>query len=431
MTCTGYTPGRATRFYIPMLLQAFSQSLTYPLVGAIASRGIFGVDELTAFTQSQIALFFIGSIGGGLITTGMVFARSQGGYSAYKKLNMWMMIVLVGLQIVCSLGPIGAWVFGVFLKLPPHLAEISQRTMLYGTVMQAAFFLRNVPLVVLFNARASSEANWATVARIAATFVFSLSFPRLGLTGADWALAALSAGVLLELLLTWLFARPYVRAIPACAGDDAYVQFKFTMPLSFGSALLAFSPVVMAMFVGRSANATDMLALHYVTLGIANPVSFAALRMQTVAIQFPPEYPGDRRTLAFAVVWGSLLGLLPLALALPGLGPWYYGTCQNIPPHILGTALLMSGLYAFIEVIHAVRGRIEGLAAWYKRPGAVMAGQIAYFATLAATAATLLAAGAPGWVIAIGAIYAAPIATTATVYLVIWVERRGLDRRQA
>ncbi len=399
-----------------MLLQAFSQSLTYPLVGAIASRGIFGVDELTAFTQGQIAMFFIGAIGGGLITTGMVFARTKGGYSAFKRLNAWMMAVLVGIQVLCAMGPLGTWIFGTLFKLPPHLAELAQRTMLFGAVMQSAFFLRNVPLVVLFNARASAEANWATVMRIAATFSFSISFPYLGWTGAHWALAALTGGVFIELFLTWLFARPYVRKIESGAGDAAGAQFKFTLPLSFGSALLAFSPVVIAIFVGRSENATDMLALHYVTLGIANPVSFAALRMQTVSIQFPPEYPGDRRTLTFAIVAGLLLGLLPFAFAMPGLGPWYYGKCQNIPPHILGTALLMSGLYSFIEVIHAIRGRIEGLAAWRKRPGAVMAGQIAYFAALTITAATLLATDVPGWVIAIGAIYVAPVAATATVY---------------
>ena len=421
--CGGYTPGRATRFYVPLFLQAFSQSLTYPLVGAIASRGTFGVDELTAFTQGQIAMFFIGAIGGGLITTGMVFARSQGGYSAFKKLNAWMMLALIGIQVLCALGPLGAWIFGTLFKLPAHLAEIAQRTMLLGAVMQSAFFVRNVPLVVLFNARASAEANWATVARIGLTFVCSLAFPHIGWTGAYWALVAITAGVLTELLLTWLFARPYVREIPCGAGDTACSQFKFTLPLSFGSALLAFSPVVIAVFVGRSANATDMLALHYVTLGIANPVSFAALRMQAVAIQFPPEYPGDRRTLTFAIVAGLSLGLVPLVLALPGPGSWYYGTCQNIPPHILGTALLMSGIYFFIEVIHAVRGRIEGLAAWRKRPGAVMAGQIAYFAMLTIAAATLLAVGAPGWVIAIGAIYAAPIAATATVYTALQMRR--------
>ena len=412
----GYTPGRATRFYLPLLLQAFSQSLTYPLVGAIASRGVFGVDELTAFTQGQIVMFFIGAIGGGLITTGMVFARTRTGYVAYRALNAWMMLALLGVQAACAVGPAGRWIFETLFNLPPHLAAIARRTLLFGMAMQAGFFIRNVPLVALFNARASAAANWATVVRIAATFACSLTFPHLGWTGANWALTALTAGVMLELLLSWLFARRYVRELPDGDGAPVREQFAFTMPLSFGSALLSFSPVVIAMFVGRSANATDMLGVHYVTLGIANPVSYAALRMQTVAIQFPPEYPGDRRLLKFAVVSGLLLGLGPFVLSLPGPGTWYYGTCQNIPPHMLGTALLMSGIYTFIEVIHAVRGRIEGIAAWRKRPRAVMAGQIAYFATLTGTAALLLAVGAPGWTIAIGAIYAAPVATILAVY---------------
>lgn len=415
----GYTPRRAVRFYVPLLLQAFSQSLTYPLVGAIASRGSYGVDELTAFTQGQIVMFFIGAVGGGLVTTGMVFARSRLGYAAFKALNAWMMLGLVAIQLACAIGPLGEWLFETLFNLPAHLAGIARGTLIFGAVMQAGFFLRNVPLVALFNARASTEANNATFIRIIFTFGCSITFPILGMVGWAWALTALTSGVLLELLLTWLFARKYVRQIPHGAGACARRQFAFTIPISLGSALLAFSPVIIAFFVGRSANATDMLGVHYVTLGIANPVSYAALRMQPVAIQFPPEYPGDRRLLKFAIAAGLLLGLVPFAFSLPGLGDWYYGKCQNIPPHMLGTAMLMSGIYTFIEVLHAIRGRIEGIAAWRKRPRAIMAGQIAYFMTLTLSAGLLLACGAPGWVIAIGAIYAAPVATIAAVYLTL------------
>ena len=75
-----------------------------------------------------------------------------------------------------------------------------------------------------------------------------------------------------------------------------------------------------------------------------------------------------------------------------------------------------------IHDIYEIRIRIEGLAAWRKRPGAVMAGQIAYFAALTITAATLLATGVPGWVIAIGAIYVAPVAATATVYATLQMD---------
>ena len=52
----GYTPWRATRFYVPLLIQAFSQCLTYPLVAAIVSHGPTGVSTLTAFAQGQTVM---------------------------------------------------------------------------------------------------------------------------------------------------------------------------------------------------------------------------------------------------------------------------------------------------------------------------------------------------------------------------------------
>ena len=45
--------GRVTRFYLPLLLQAFSQSLTYPLVAGIVTHGPDGVNALTAFSQGN------------------------------------------------------------------------------------------------------------------------------------------------------------------------------------------------------------------------------------------------------------------------------------------------------------------------------------------------------------------------------------------
>ena len=82
-----------TRFYIPLFLQAFSQSLTYPLVAGIVTHGAFGVNALTAFSQGLMIMFMIGALGGGLIMTGMVFARTWYGYVSYLRLNIIMMVV--------------------------------------------------------------------------------------------------------------------------------------------------------------------------------------------------------------------------------------------------------------------------------------------------------------------------------------------------
>ena len=424
-----------TRFYIPLLLQAFSQSLTYPLVAGIVTHGEFGVNALTAFSQGQMIMFMIGALGGGLVMTGMVFARTWYGYVSFRRLNAIMMGALLALQCVPTIAPLNRWLFEGFFALPPELAETARWTLLFGVVMNASFFLRNVPMVVLFNNYESGKANNATFVRIAVTLGCAAIFPRLGWTGAAWGLFALTLGTCVELLVTWLYARPYVAQLPnrpdggsrsakskSNSGIDDQIlsmtwdQFKFTLPLSLGGFLLMLSPLCIAAFVGRSANPTDMLAIHYVTLGVANPVAYAALRMQAVSIQFQPEYEGDRRLLAYAVIAGLLLGIIPFIFSLPFVGNWYFGHYQNVPDRILDTARLAIGIYSFICIIHAVRGRIEGIAAARKRPKAVMAGQIAYTGGLFTTCAILLPLGCAGWAIAVSAIFVAPVCATIAIY---------------
>ena len=425
-----FSVGSVTRFYTPLLLQGFSQSLAYPLVAGIVTHGKLGVDALTAFSQGQMVMFMIGAIGGGLVTTGLVFAKTWMGYVAFKRLNTLMMTALLAVQCVVAMPPFSGWIFSGLFNLPPELAHIAARTLLLGALMNGLFFLRNVPMVVLFNNLESAKANYATLIRLAVTFALAVAFPRMGLVGPWWGLAALTFGVGLELVATWLFARPYVARLPNRPRSEGaqplpsiprltLEQFQFTLPLSLGGFLLMLSPVAIAAFVGRTVDPKDMLAIHYVTLGVANPVAFAALRMQTVAIKFPPEYAGDRRLLLYAVVAGLLLGVVPLAFSTPLVGGWYFGTYQNVPPRIIGTACLAVGIYSLVPVVQAVRGRVEGLAALAKRPKAIMAGQIAYTMSLFMICSILLPMGVPGWAMAVTAIFIAPICVTATIYAYI------------
>ena len=428
-----FSVGSVTRFYVPLLLQGFSQSLAYPLVAGIVTHGEFGVDALTAFSQGQMVMFMIGAIGGGLVTTGLVFAKTWMGYIAFKRLNTLMMAALLTVQCVVAMPPFSDWIFSGLFALPPELAQMASRTLLFGVLMNGLFFIRNVPMVVLFNNLESAKANYATFIRLVVTFSLAVAFPRMGLVGPWWGLAALTFGVAVELVATWLFARPYIARLPNKPRSEesktlpsiprlTLEQFRFTLPLSLGGFLLMLSPVAIAAFVGRAVDPKDMLAIHYVTLGVANPVAFAALRMQTVAIKFPPEYAGDRRLLVYAVVAGLLLGVVPLAFSTPFIGGWYFGTYQNVPPHIVGTARLAVGLYSLIAVVQAVRARVEGLAALARRPKAIMAGQIAYTVSLFTVCSIMLPVGAPGWAMAVTAIFIAPICVTATIYVALMVK---------
>ena len=407
----GFTPLRATKFYIPLLLQAFSQSLTYPLVAAIVTHGPWGVDTLTPFAQGQTLMFMIGSLSGGLLTTGMVYARTRKGYETFKRLNAAFMAVLLSVQLLASLPGAGGWIFTVLLGLPEHMVGVARMTLLWGIVMHGLFFLRNVPLVALLNARASFEANAATFVRIAVTAACTPIFIKCGWTGWDWGLVAMTIGCFTELYLSWWFARPYVRALKDEGGHvSAMRQFTFTVPLSLGAFMLAAAPFMVAAFVGRSADGVTMVAIHYVTMGIAAPVCFGALRMQTVAIQFPPEHDGDTRVVRYAAFAGLALGLIPLLIAIPAISRWYFGSLQNMEADGVAKSQIVIALYALWPIVQSLRGHAEGIAAWLKRPNIVLASQVVYLVSLSAALAATLAMGVPGWLMGVTAILAASLA---------------------
>lgn len=430
---------RVTRFYVPLMLQAFSQSISYPLVASIVTHGPLGVDALTGFAQGQAVMFMIGLLGGGLITTGMVHAHDWSGYRAFRRLNSWMMAALLLLQCVPAVHPLDKLLFRGVLNLSPELAEIARWTLLGGVVMNAGFFLRNVPLVILFNNLESGKANNATLARIALTVMCSLGFPRLGLVGPWWGLGVMSAGVLAEWGITWWYARPYVNAMREAKGmlpwkrsglDDLMAakrrwllvvgQFRFMLPLSLGSFVIAISPLAMAGFVGRATISPEvMLATHYVTIGVANPVGFAALRMQAVSIAFPPEFPGDRRTLWYALGAGAVYGVALLVFSMPVVADAYFGAYQNVKPENLGFARSAIAAYCMWPMLQAIWARVEGIAAIRKRPSAVMAGQITYLVALVAALALTLHLGVLGWKVAVTGIYVATLSTIAAVYIAL------------
>ena len=443
----GYTPWRATRFYVPLLIQAFSQCLTYPLVAAIVSHGPTGVSTLTAFAQGQTVMFLIGAIGGGLIMTGMVFARTLAGYLNFIRRNTWMMAALVAVQLVAAMPPFDALIFKHALNLPPDLAETARQTLLWGAPLQATFFVRNVPLVILFNARASAAANNATFIRILLTILASYLFVQIGWTGAMWGLVAMTIPTFAELAFTYVFARRYVRELPNVTSvlnnpndlkdhkvlndlkdpnalnDSALAQFRFTMPLALGGFLLAAAPLMVATFVGRTTDHVAMLAIHYVTIGLANAIGYAALRIQAVTIQFPPEHDGDRRMLRYAIAAGLALGLPLVLTALPWIADWYFGIVQNIPPENIGKTQAVMLLYAAWPVLQTVRGYMEGFAAVRRRPNAVLSGQVAYLGTLVAVLAATLHLGMAGWLMGVTAIILATVATTVAVRIHLRVLR--------
>lgn len=413
-------------FYMPLAIQALSQSLTYPLVASIVSHGHLGSDELAAFSQGQSLLSLMGAIGMGLITTGMVFARTKSGMANYGRLVMRIAAVVGVLQFIACMPPFNNFFFSRILGLNDELAEIARWATFLGIPLQFAFFLRNKHVVQLYNEKRSDLANIATLMRILVTACLSPIFVRLGMTGFFWGSVALTLPVFGEACLSKLFAKPYMDALTDDSGEIASVgkQLRFTIPLSFGGILMSLSAFMVAVFISRAESPETSLAIHYIIMGVINPLGFAAIRMQSVVIAFPPAIYGKRRVATFAVCAGLLLSSCSIFMQIPQVAQWYFSNVQNLPPEHVALAQNAMLLIGLLPLVQSLRGHAEGLAAIKRRPNAILAGQAVYLATMVLALFVLLSTGAlPGYLMGAAAIHLAAFMALVTVCAgLVWGE---------
>ena len=390
-----------TRFFVPLAFQAASQALSYPLVAMVASRGPGGPLNLAGLAQSTSIMIFLGMFGITYVTTGMVYATSREGFQKFRDVVLVTGLVVIAVQAALCFPWPAHWLFGNLIGLPPSIESPAKITLLASIPVQFLFFLRTPYLVIMYIGKATGKASIATIGRIAITALLSPLFCILELVGPVWAVVCLTLPVALECLVARLFADPFIKALQPTASNPpkAGEIFWFNLPLSIGGYLLSISAIIMGAFIARAPDPERVLPICYLALGLANPVAYAATRIQTTVLAFPPARLKDRLTFRFALGAGAVLGLLPLIFTLPGLIDLYYVTLQKLKPEDLELVRITALALIFYPFSVAVRAQSEGLAAWLKKPSTVMAGHAIFLGTIIASGFILLYLGAPGYII--------------------------------
>lgn len=390
-----------TRYFIPLALQAASQSLTYPLVAMVASHGPGGTLNLAGVAQSNTMMFMTGAIGAGLVTSGMVYGRSRLGFARFVSVNNLMALLTMLVQAVICLPWVGHLVFGRMLGLPASIEEPARQAFPLTILLNLLFFARNPYQVLLFNNGASGRASTATFARIALTLALSPVFVSFGLVGARWAMVCQAIPVAVETWVSWAYSRPFASLFTE--SDDGVPSARgivwFNLPLSLGGFLMTVAGTMLGAVIARADHPERMLPAYYLALGVANPMAYAATRMQNVVLCFPPRSPEDKLAFKFALRAGAIVSFIPLLFLLPWLSHWYYVSVQRLDPAdlplVCGSALLLVG-FPFTAGLRAHR---EGLAALSRKTSSILAGNIAFVAALALTAPTCLALKVSGHLI--------------------------------
>lgn len=413
--------GRLARFFFPLAVQAASQSLCYPLVAMVATRGPGGPLDLAGLAQSNTVLFFLGMFAISLVPTGMVFARTREGYRQFYRISITAGICASAAQGALCLPGISHLLFGRWIGLPPSIEAPAQITLLASIPLQILFFSRIPYFVVMYLGQAAGIASLATIGRVALTAVLSPLFCWTGLVGPVWAVVALTLPVGIEAMVSWAFARPFIKSQPHDAQNAPRLKelFLFSLPLTIGGYFLSLSTILLAGIVARAPEPERMLPVYYLALGLASPVAFAGTRLQTIVLAFPPADRHRRQTLRFAVAAGLLLGLLPLVFILPGPAEFYYVRLQNLNANDLEWVRQTAAVLALLPLAVALRAQSEGLAAWRKKPLVVLSGHAVFLLTAAAAGILALKAGVPGCLIGAASLPLGSLASSATMRLAL------------
>ena len=118
------------------------------------------------------------------------------------------------------------------------------------------------------------------------------------------------------------------------------------------------------------------------------------------------------------------MGVVPVLFILPGLGDIYYVAVQRCPQALMPLVRISAIGLLLHPLTLAMRGYLEGKAAYLKKPTAILAGHTIYFISLTCTALACIAVGIPGNLQPALAFFAANIAAAFTMQILI-ARRKG------
>lgn len=419
---------RFLAFFAPLALQGVVQSLTYPLVAMVASRGAGGPVNMAGLAQSHAVFNVFWTLGTGMITAGMVFGRTREGFQRCVRINNGIILAVASIYLCLMPPPVAHRLFQSLLGLPPAIEHPAYLALLASLPLTVLFFLRNPYQVALFNSNATGRAFGASLGRVTLTLALAPLFCLLNAVGPVWATVCMTLGVVVELMLSRHYALPFLRQLPRdTEPPPGYLEILvFTLTLSVGSLFLSLSGFMMGAFIARAPAPERMLPVFYLVLGIANPVASGAVRVQALVIAYFGRSARTNRQLArFSLAAGWLMGLLPLLFVLPGVMEWYYVGLQKLAPEDLPLVRGTTWALTLYPLTLALRAYSEGKAAWLKKPVTVLTGQAVYLSVAAVTAFFALNLGAPGHLLGAIAMALANLAAAGIVLFSLNWEQRG------
>jgi hypothetical protein len=132
-----------------------------------------------------------------------------------------------------------------------------------------------------------------------------------------------------------------------------------------------------------------------------------------------PRHAPERKLRIFTLMVGFLMGGVPLLFILPGIAEIYYQGVQRCPATLMPLVRISAIGLLLHPLTMAIRGYLEGKAAYLKKTVAILAGHAVYFVVLTGISLISIVLSMPGNLLPALAFFAANIGAALTMQTVI------------
>lgn len=419
-------------FWSPLALMWLIMAVEQPLIAAVIARLPDPEPNLAAFGITfSLALLVEGPVIM-LLTAGTALPRDGQSYRRLLHFTHLLAGGLTGLHLLLGLTPLYSLLVGRLIGAPAELLEPSRTAFLLMAPWTAAIAYRRLWQGVLIRFNRTHIVPVTISARLVTTgtvLLLGLAWGRA--PGVTVGATALSLGVIMAAIVSYLFARPTIRRrLNALPPQEPPLTWRalldFYLPLALTSLIVLTAQPVLAVGLARAPDPLASLAVWPVIMGFLFLGRALALSFQEAAVALL-ERPGAYDRLSrFSWRLAGTLTMLVLLVAATPLARIWYTRVAGLDPGLLPLAVAPTLILALVPGMNALISWHRGLLIHLQQTGPISRSVLVNLGVLISTmAAAVYFRPAPGaWMAAL-----ALGASVAAEWLYLWRQSSTVAHR--
>jgi hypothetical protein len=337
------------RFWLPLEATWLMMAAEGPFLAAVIARLPSAKENLAAFGVAASLAWIIESPIVMMLSASNALCRDGVAYRKLRRFSFALNALVTAAMAVLILPPVFDLVSRRVLGLPPDVAALAGRAMIFLVLWPGAIGYRRFYQGILIRDGRPQAVTWGTIVRLSTMTATGLVLALvIRLPGASVGAGALGAGVLAEGAASRFMARKSVRALRAQRDESCRFGLsltrsgirKFYAPLAMTSFLSFFINPLTTFFLARGRRPIESLAVLPVVVGLVFLFRTAGIALQEVVIARLDEDGGNLRAMAF---FSARLGLAASALLavvlFSPIGSIWYRSVSGLPADLAAFAV--------------------------------------------------------------------------------------------